>query len=507
MAVMVDSVLQEPTSVPDAAELEILQRNPVLFIERFLGSELWAKQSLVADMMTTHKKVAVRSCHGSGKTYLAARIALWWLFTRPFSTVLTTAPSNRQVVELLWKEIRVAYSNARVKLGGNMLPKAPKLTVADDWMLIGFSTDDPVNFQGWHSKGGTLVIFDEAPGVHSDIWKVVQGVMVSDNDRLLCIGNPVEPFGPFCDMFKDADVGKVHISAYDTPNVRQGVDVVPGLCSSSWVDEKRKEWGEDSPIFQSRVLGEFPSTHDAVVVPAAWVEQANDRYMKNMENGSFTDRSIHLGVDVARLGSDSTVVVEYVERLGVKKIIKLPKQDTMTTVGDVVNMARNNPVTSVNVDADGLGAGVFDRLVEVLSGRDMPLLVEGNQGKKGGMTSGSPDSPAFSGGWGSGSPVVRGLRGGTRARISDRFFNSRAEWYWTLREKLDPKNENPICLPIDNNLFHQLTSIRWRLNSKGQIRIEGKDEMRTRGMQSPDEADAVAYALAGEETFSSFILV
>lgn len=507
---------QTGTTVPSVDELEILQRNPVLFIEKFLGESLWSKQMAVADLMTSHKRVAVRSCHGSGKTFLAARLALWWLFTRPFSSVLTTAPSNRQVVELLWKEIRVAYNGAAVKLGGHILPKAPKLTVADDWVLIGFSTDNPVNFQGWHSKGGTLVIFDEAPGVHAEIWKAVQGVLVSDQDRLLCIGNPVEPYGPFCDMFKESDVGKVHISAYDTPNLRtdDGVDVVPGLCSASWVKEKKKSWGEDSPLFQSRVLGEFPTTHDSVVVPMDWMSKANERWELDRVGGRLDQHPVHLGVDVARLGSDATVLAEYVENVGVRKLVRLRKQDTMATCGDVVNHANAIAATTVNVDADGLGAGVFDRVNEVFSGGDSMLFIDEKSGldasRHGGVTRSNPkdsESAMKSRAYGASSPRVREVRGGMRPKISDRFFNLRAEWYWTLREKLDPSNDNPISLPPDDKLFSQLTSIRWRLNSKGQIRIEGKDEMRTRGMQSPDEADAVVYALSGQETFVEFVFV
>ena len=557
-------ILSEPSvSVPTEEELAFLRRNPSLFIEKFLGDSLWHKQVSVAEMLSTHKRVAVRSCHGSGKTFLAARLALWWLFTRRFSSVLTTAPSNRQVVELLWKEIRVAYANARVSLGGKLLPKAPKLTVADDWVLIGFSTDNPVNFQGWHSKGGTLVIFDEAPGVHSEIWEAVQGVLVSDNDRLLCIGNPVEPYGPFYDLFRETDVGKVHISAYDTPNVSSGVDVVPGLCSASWAKEKRDTWGADSPLYQSRVLGEFPSTHDSVVVPIEWMIRANEKWHQHDAAGALDRWPVHMGVDVARLGSDSTILAEYVEGVGVRHIERLRKQETMATCGDVVSRAVAIGANSVNVDADGLGAGVYDRLHEIFTGADSSILIQADpsqdrtykQGmgyadrthgqdtkyrdtthkidtkyedttherdrkyedskheksdkehKEGVVASRWAKSSMKSGAYGASSPLVRSVRGGMRPKISDRFFNFRAEMYWTLRERLDPNNENSICLPPDDKLFSQLTSIRWRLNSKGQIRIEGKDEMRTRGMQSPDEADAVVYALSGQETFVDFVLV
>jgi len=599
-----EDAFEETFIPPEAGELLALQRNPTLFMREWLGTSLWEKQETICNKLIDHKKVAVRSCHGSGKTFLAARIALWWLFTRPFSAVLTTAPTNRQVVELLWKEIRVAYKDSRVQLGGNLLPKAPKLFVDDDWLLIGFSTDNPVNFQGWHSKGGTLVIMDEAPGVHVDIWNSIEGVLVSASDRMLCIGNPVEPYGPFFEMFKQSDVGKVHISAYDTPNVSAGADLVPGLCSAPWVEEKKEQWGEDSPLWQARVLGEFPSTHDSTVVPLDWAHKANERWEELASKNLTTNQPVHLGVDVARMGSDYTVIAEYNEDFGILDVYRLNKQETMATVGDVVEITRNKQVQSIFVDADGLGAGVYDRLVEVFDGDGgeiltsikpvntegfcrrhhvekraildekamdfslfstlhESLLVDGcpicehqkslaerdrlhksppatedklhesgslssrcakssmESGAYGATAGGStqkaqqnqglsgqiPKSAMNPGGYGVSCPKIRAARGGTRPKISDRFFNSRAEWYWNLRERLNPNSENPICLPIHNGLLQQITSIRWRLNSKGQIRIESKDEMRTRGMQSPDEADAVVYALAAKESFVDFVLV
>ena len=472
-------------------QIEYLQKNPVVFIEKVIGSQLWGKQQDIANAVAKSRRVAVRSCHGSGKTFLAARLALWWLFTRPYSAVLTTAPSNRQVVEVLWKELRVAYGKAKQALGGNLLPKAPKLQVDDDWVCIGFSTDNPVNFQGWHSRGGTLVIFDEAPGVHPAIWEAVGGVLVSKKDRHLCIGNPVEANGHFYEMFKKSDVEKIHISAFDTPNVTTKQDKIPGVCSWTWVEEKRASWGEDSPLWQSRVLGEFPTTQESTMVPLSWVHQANERWKMYEEEKAWESQSVHIGLDVARYGTDSTVMAEFSEELGIRKISMLKKQDTMQTVGDVIDRIKDMNVLSLQIDADGLGAGVYDRFCELLVDPSSSILVSSK--------SSSQSVYSFS--------TVKAIRGGMKASDSDRFLNRRAEYYWNIREKLDPASEKKIALPPDDELTSQLTSIRWRLDSRGKIRIETKDEMRTRGMQSPDKADAVVYAIAGGGTMSTFTFV
>lgn len=440
-----------------------LKEQPSVFIEKILGMYLWEKQAEIAESVRDNQVTAVRSCHGAGKTAIAANVALWYLFTRPYSTVITTAPTGRQVTELLWKEIRKAYKGSSGSLGGYLLPKAPKLSVDDDWILIGFSTDDDVNFQGWHSRGGTLVIFDEAPGVDHKIWEAVKGVLVGRDDRLLAIGNPTESNGPFYNLFRDNAACCIHISADDIPNVRERRPVIPGLSTYEWVEDRRKEWGENSPLFQSRVLGNFPDSDDRTLIPLSWVDAACERWKRYKANGAWPVSGGQLGVDVARHGSDKTIIVSGIPALGIREIFRFPRQSTMETAGSVVDTIQKTGATSVRVDSDGIGAGVFDRLIEVVDDRTAEIVE---------------------------------MRGGMRSSDPTRYLNSRAEWFWTLRERLNPEAENPLAIPDDDNLRGQLSGIRWSLSSKGQIKIESKDDMRARGMKSPDEADAVAYALA-----------
>jgi len=446
------------------------QKNPVNFIEKFFHVSLWGKQKEIAQSLVDNRIVAVRSCHGSGKTFLAAQIALWWVLTRPYSTVITTAPTGRQVNELLWKEIRKSFKNATERfaalgmtIGGEMLPKAPKLTIDDDWLCIGFSTDDPTNFQGWHSPGGILAIFDEAPGVAPDIWNAVQGVIVGESDRLLCIGNPTETSGPFYEAFhKDNATAKFHISAYDVPNVQKGKTMIPGLCTKEWVDERKKEWPENTPMWQSRVLGNFPDMSDATIVPLSWAEEAAARYEKGVKKSIGP---ITMAVDVARFGADATVFA-FADEGGVRELITAPKADTMETVGHVLMAFQDRGgferINEIRIDADGLGAGVYDRLKEQLG----HIVVE--------------------------------MRGGMRAISNERYLNNRAEWYFKTRERLDPDGESPIFMPNNSSLIAQLSSIKWKISSRGLIQIESKEDMKKRGVKSPDEADAVVMALASK---------
>lgn len=438
-----------------------LRNDPVRFIYHLLGCELWHKQKIIAKAVVKYPKVAVRSCHASGKTHLSARIALWWLLTRPNSIVITTAPTARQVNELLWKEIRLAYKNAPIPLGGTLYPKASKLFINDGWLCIGFTADDDVSFQGWHAPGGILAILDEAAGVPPPIWHAIDGVLTGENDRMLAIANPTEPSGPFFELCKR--VKGFQISAFDVPNVKEGREVIPGLCSKQWVDARREEWGESSPMWQSRVLGEFPDADDRSLVPLSWIDAAFARYHETQWSKITT-----IGADIARKGADSTVFALANDQ-GVREIKREPKQTIPETAGALLHTLRESGAKAAHIDADGLGSGVFDLMAES-----------------------EPDA-------------AKEMRGGMRADDPARYFNRRSEWYWGLRERLDPDGPAPIALPRNETLQHQLTSIRWALTTKGQIKIESKQDMIKRGIKSPDEADAVAYAMAS--TGDGFVFV
>jgi hypothetical protein len=140
----------------------------------------------------------------------------------------------------------------------------------------------------------------------------------------------------------------------------------------------------------------------------------------------------------------------------------------MATAGHVAKALRDigaerglNDWPDVVVDEDGVGGGVLDRLLEL----DMPAA---------------------------------GLKGGTAPIDKERFVNKRAEWFWTLRERFE--NGEIDIDPDDDRLAAQLGAIKWKLTSRGQIQIESKDEMRKRGLPSPDRADALAYAFAYVDT-------
>lgn len=295
-------------------------RDPEYFTEKILNKKLWSIQAEILRSVRDNPRTAVRSCHGIGKTFTAAMSILWFLYTHPKAIVLSTAPTWRQVEKLIWKEIRSAYREAKIPLGGNLLPKAPELhLIHDEWYAAGLSTNEPDRFQGFHEEH-ILVIVDEAAGVNLEIFESIEGILTSSGARLLLIGNPTAIGTPFYDAFTKPGYQTYHVSAYDTPNFtaygitpediatdrwREKAKEVayPRLITPQWVSDRFKAWGEASAPYQVRVMGNFPRQGEDTLIPLLWIELAMERW-EDTEPG----QPVTLGVDVAAYGSDKTVI-------------------------------------------------------------------------------------------------------------------------------------------------------------------------------------------------------
>lgn len=434
--------------------------DPGLWVREILGYEPWEKQIQILNSIRDNKVTAVKSCHAAGKSFVASAGILWYLYNHPHSICISTAPTDRQVTGILWKEIRTAHARAKVKLHGTCLTQELKL--GEDHFAMGFTAPERAGdkFQGWHSEH-LLVVADEASGVSPEIFDAIDGLLTSDQSRLLMIGNPINPSGRFFKEFSSFGATKITISAYDTPNFTQfgikELDIVDGtwrekvtgaltapfLVTPGWVADRVAQWSTDSPLYLSKVLAQFPSSGDNTLIPLYQIEQAIERSLNPSE-------PVQLGVDVARFGGDETVLML---RQGPKaRIFKvLPMSDTMATAGEVIRAIRETGATLAKIDSVGVGAGTFDRL------KEQKL------------------------------PVVE-MSSGTSATDKERYANARAEWWWTLRSRFE---SGDIDIPNDEALVTQLSGIRYKVTSKGQILIESKDEMKRRGVPSPDRADAL----------------
>lgn len=368
-----------------------------------------------------------------------------------------TAPTYAQVHAILWEEIRNAAKTAEAR--GNPLPG--RVLGSDQWKLndgtlVGWgrkpADTDQHGFQGIHRRY-VLVIVDEACGVPRQLWTAVEAITTGTNVTILALGNPDDPNTEFGDISKPGSGwNSIKISAFDTPNLSGEdfpEDLKPMMLDPEWVEDKRRRWGEDSPRYVSKVLGEFPDIGEDVLISPALIRAAQERVL---DPGPWSV----LGVDVARYGSDRTI---FCLRQGpVARIVgDHSTQSTMETTGKVIAAARDYSVAEIRVDGVGVGGGVVDRLLE--QGHD-----------------------------------VVDMQAGSGAVDSEHFLNSRAEWAWAIRTRME---DGDLDLdPEDDDLAAQLGALRYKFTSRGQIQIESKDEMRRRGLPSPDRADALMLTAA-----------
>jgi hypothetical protein len=454
--------------------------DPVGFVEQELLGFLWSKQKAIAASVAANRRTAVRSCHDVGKTALAGRIAAWWVSTRPPGEVflVTTAPTWVQVRNLLWREIRAVHSQA--KLPG-------ELNLTEWWFgdqLVGFGRkpDDtnPTGIQGIHARY-VLVILDEACGVATSIWNAVDTLIANDDSRILVIGNPDDPITEFFNVCQPGSGwNTIGISAYESPGFT-GEPVpkwlTPLLIGKTWVEERKKKWGELSPIFKSKVLGEFPDSAEDSLITLKELQSAIGR-----ELPLDLDEPNELGVDVARYGTDATIVYH---RLGnrAKRVGVLRQRDLMQTCGLVVRCIEATGAKKVKVDDIGLGGGVTDRLRELRSeGIIDALIVPINVGAK-------PTESA--------TEDVREKRVVPTVDEDEapktKFWNLRAELNWSLAARF--KDES-ISIDDNEDLHAQAGAMRYEVRSNGKILIESKDDMKKRGLPSPDDWDALVLAFA-----------
>ncbi len=253
----------------DIQRLMRYRKHPLEFMTQMLDVQrehLWDKMSEVCESVRDNPLTAVGAGHSVSKTYTAGRLALWFLLCYPPATVITTAPTHKQVEELLWRELRAAYTNCRIPLGGKLT--RTKLDFQEQtgqkWFALGFSTKpetvtgEATAFQGWHNKH-ILVIFDEAAGILTQIWKAAQHLLTSGHWRWLTIGNPTSPTGDFAEALDpDSRWHVINISVKDTPNFKTGKEVIPGLAGRVYESEIRTKYGEESNEYKIRILGQKP---------------------------------------------------------------------------------------------------------------------------------------------------------------------------------------------------------------------------------------------------------
>ena len=444
--------MELPTQQEIISFQEKIRNNPVFFSEEILKSSLWDKEKEILEAVRDNPEVSVRSCHASGKTFTAARIVNWWMCSWNDAVVITTAPTFRQVEQLLWREIRSSVAGKAIYPENSVLNT--KIELGEKWFALGLSADKSEQFQGFHSPH-LLVVVDEASGVSEEIYTAVDGLAPT---RILLIGNPTQNTGRFANSFKLPHVKKIQISAFDTPNMRGDGVVLPGLITEADVERFKLNYGEQSDVYRVRVLGEFPLSDVDSLISVDDVYKAIQREVK--VQSQFEKK---MGVDVARFGDDRTaIIVRQMEKITRKEVFS--SLDTMQITGQVLRIAKEEHIKAENVFVDiiGIGAGVVDRLRE--------------QGWK-----------------------VCGVNVAEKPDDQEHYINLRAELY---AGKL--KNWLKTADILNDDDFYELANIKYKFNSTGKLQIESKDDMKKRGLNSPDVADALMLTFAATNVIFNF---
>jgi hypothetical protein len=452
-AVIARSALERlyPTPNPYASD-------PVRWAQQKLGLYLWSKQKEILESVRDNMYTAVQSAHGTGKSFSASIAGSWWLDSHELGQafLISTAPSWAQVQAILWREMRRRHREGglpgRITLDCHWHGGYSGKQGGSDEELIGMGRKpqdyDENTFQGIHARY-FMALLDEAGGIDEWLWDAVLSLATNENSRILAIGNPDDPGTRFAKICKPGSGWNViKVSAFDVPAFTG--ESVPDelhevLTSEQWVNDRRRDWGEGSPIWTAKVLGEFPDVSDEYLISPSLFKIAHQLDLPGFEKGRY-------GVDIARMGQDRSVV--YRNRGGHIRLAKWwAKKDTSESTKELRSILMKHATKQVPVTMDmvGVGAGPYDNL----------------------------RAERFE---------IAGFNGAERAFNPKRFFNRRAEAYWNFREMME---DGLIDLdPADEILEAQLGSIKWFMNSREQIQIETKEDMRERGLPSPDHADA-----------------
>ena len=453
--------------------LEYYYDHPADFLTDLLGMECDTWQAVVAEDVANNSKVAVKSGQGVGKTALEAGLIIWFLTCRPYSKVIATAPTMQQLYDVLWAEIAKWLNDSRVK---NLLTwTKTKVYMNGDserWFATAKTATKPENMQGFH-EDHMLIVVDEASGVADPIMEAVLGTLTGDDNKLLLMGNPNRIEGVFYDAFnKDRDKYKTHtVSSRESKRT-----------SKDNIEMLESKYGRDSDVCRVRIDGQFPKGALDSFISLETVELACSPSNKLPQSDIDAAKTLHVGVDVARFGDDKTVITPRISTK-VLEFRKYSKKDTMETAGNVLicckEYMRRFPYLKnciIKVDDSGVGGGVTDRLKEVIKTEHLPIKVI---------------------------PVNNG-----ESATDDYYFNLGGQLWGHVKGLLEVNFSNnmqgkevEVELPNDTEMIKQLSVRKYHMTSKGKIQLESKDDMKKRGLGSPDTADSLALCLYEPNTW------
>lgn len=429
-------------------------QDPIAGVKELFGATPTEQQKrLILSVWKPYCRVAVSSCTGAGKTTTLAWLTFLLLLTQNDCRVLVTSPSAGQLQRVYYSELMKWKGKMPVHFAEMFeitrervqLTMRAKVQVAN---LVTASAENKESLQGGHSEN-YIILADEASGISDETFDILQRTLSTGNGgRFILTSNPTRSSGKFYEIFhRDGNTvwDTMYFNAFDCPHVSQ-----------DWIKEVIESYGEDSDQYRIGVMGQFPRATDTQFISAAIVDNA----MQNQNDPNFyREYPIKIGADIARFGDDETV---FVARQGphILNITRIKNQDTQEVAASLLEYQNRWRGTIVYVDAIGIGAGVFDRCKAL----QMPVkaVVSSNRSSK---------------------PLE--------------YFNVRSQLWGEMKNWM----MSGADIPYMPDLRNQLVGMTYGYNSKMQLILTSKKDLKKAGMASPDIADALALTF-GDEAYA-----
>lgn len=464
--------------------IQFYANEPVYFTEDIIRAKPDKNQIDILNSVRDYPMTSVRSGHGIGKTAVESWVMIWFLLTRPFPKIPCTAPTQHQLFDILWAEAskwlrnnpelkkEITWTQEKIYLNG----------YKEEWFAVPRTATNPDALQGFHSDH-LLFILDEASGISDKTFEPVLGALTGPDAKLLMMGNPTRLSGFFFDSHhKSRDAyNAMHVDGRNSTHVEKG-----------FVQKIIDMFGEDSDVFRVRVAGQFPKSQPDSFIAMELAEEAAKLKVVSPKI------RLDLGVDVARYGDDSSVIypVFDLRRSDIPEIYH--HNDTMELSGKVIlklmeYVSDNMDITDfyVKVDCDGLGVGVYDRLNEqkqdiLTRMQQSRVTAEQHAGKD--LEESNAEEITLE--------VMECHFGGAGGTLETgdpiEYANSTGLMWGKIRKLM---KEKALSIWNDDKLISQLSNRKYRVDSDGKIALERKEEMKKRGVSSPDIADALALAV------------
>ena len=399
------------------------------------------------------KRVSIRSGHGCGKDAMCSWIILWFMSTRSFPKVACTAPTARQLSDILWSEISKWLRQSL--MADEFVIQKDKIFQKDqpkEWWCRAISPsvkaskeDQAETLAGLHGEH-LLVVVDEASGVPDPVFIPLEGALTQEDNRVILIGNPTRNTGYFFDTHFHPEIRdswkKFHWSSEDVNRI--------DVMSPGYPKYMETKYGKDSNVYRIRVLGEPPIDDELALIPLSWAIQCQDNEVAVAE-----DEPLYLGVDVARYGDDKSVILP-------RRGLKIDRWEQFQGM-NVIELAQLVGANLVELEADGaaideigIGAGVVDYLLK--------------------------------------QPELRGLITGVNVAMKSsdktKWRRLRDELWLSVREKCMKGLYQFPGGKMGAELCNELAAIRYEIKN-GVFVVESKKQMKLRGVQSPNIADAL----------------